>query len=99
MPELFIKSKWRAKDGTEHDSEVDALDHEARMRLIARTDAVLAQIGVLKPDPKHGSRAFDDEFDDYSGEIEARLHAFNAGVRGAIEAAIKAGLIKGPGNA
>lgn len=83
MSDPITTTKYRAKDGTQHDSE--------------RVDAVLAQIGILKPDPKPGSSVFDDELDDYSGKIKARRHAFNSGARAAIEAVVNYRMIK-PGN-
>lgn len=94
MPEPFTVQTWLARDGTLHDNEAEALDHEARLRLIARTDAVLARIGVLK---KPRQRPYDDDPGGYVAMLEKEDSHFNSGARAAIEAAIKAGLIKGEG--
>lgn len=88
MPEPLTVQKWRANDGSLHDTEEEARDWEARALVGKRTDAVLAQIGVLKKVPY----TWDEE-----RETRQRHAAFNSGARAAIEAAIKAGLIKGVG--
>lgn len=88
MAEPFTVQKWRANDGTLHDTETAVTEYEARVRLVARRDAVLAQIGALQKAPPH--------YEEDPEACRVRM-AFNSGARAAIEAAIKAGLIKEEG--
>jgi hypothetical protein len=88
MPEPFTVQKWRAADGTLHDTEAEARDHEARALVGIRTDAVLLRLGVLTKVPY----TWDEE-----RETRQRRAAFNSGARAAIEAAIRAGLVGGEG--
>lgn len=89
MPTPFNVQKWVAADGSLHDTEACARDWEERDRIGKRADAVLAQIGVLKERPPISV--------DEDREQRQWRYGHNHGARAAIEAAIRAGLIKGEG--
>ena len=97
MPTPFNVQKWVAADGSLHDTEADARDWEERDRIGKRADAVLAQIGVLRHIPLHPASDCDITFWRETDSDRRERDAFNAGARAAIEAAIKAGLIKEEG--
>jgi hypothetical protein len=97
MPEPFTVQKWRASDGSLHDTEAEALDHEARTQIGRRADAVLARIRVMKNNPHHLLPGCDIGFLRETTSDRRERDGFNAGCRAAIEAAIRAGLIKGEG--